>query len=158
MLLKTTRRFTEYLDGKDIKYTAKENEGKSDWVSVKYSAENMESINLSFFFDQDCQSFALRVFSIAKVPQNKIPAVLSVCNELANDYRWVRFYVDNDFPVIPPNLPEEVYQLLDYGAIGRKARMEEGGVLTSGGYVVQHSDLDVSYSRSQRPQQMEATQ
>ena len=31
MLLKTTRRFTEYLDGKDIKYTAKENEGKSDW-------------------------------------------------------------------------------------------------------------------------------
>ena len=96
MLLKTTRRFTEYLDGKNIKYTAKENEGKSDWVSVKYSADNMESINLSFFFDQDCQSFALRVFSIAKVPQNKIPAVLSVCNELANEYRWVRFYVDND--------------------------------------------------------------
>ena len=96
MLLKTTRRFTDFLDGKSIKYTAKENEGKSDWVSVKYSAENMESINLSFFFDQDCQSFALRVFSIAKVPQNKVPAVLGVCNELANDYRWVRFYVDND--------------------------------------------------------------
>ena len=32
------------------------------------------------------------------------------------------------------------------------------GVFTSGGYVVQHSDLDVSYSRSQRPQQMEAAQ
>lgn len=75
-----------------------------------------------------------------------------------NDEQLGRFYVDNDFPVIPPNLPEEVYPLLDYGAIGRKARMEESGVFTSGGYVVQHSDLDVSYSRSLRGPQMEAAQ
>lgn len=81
-----------------------------------------------------------------------------VAPAVRNDEQLGHFYVDNDFPVIPPNLPEEVYQLLDYGAIGRKARMEEGGVFTSGGYVVQHSDLDVSYSRSQRPQQMEAAQ
>ena len=61
--------------------------------------------------------------------------------------------------IIGNNDPDKkVYKLLDYGAIGRKARMEEGGVFTSGGYVVQNSDLDVSYSRSQRPQQMEAAQ
>ena len=81
-----------------------------------------------------------------------------VAPAVRNDEQLGHFYVDNDFPVIPSDLPEEVYQLLDYGAIGRKARMEEGGVFTSGGYVVQHSDLDVSYSRSQRPQQMEAAQ
>ena len=39
--------------------------------------------------------------------------------------------------------------------IGRKARMEEGGVFTSEGYVVQHSDLDVSYSQSHCEPQME---
>lgn len=81
-----------------------------------------------------------------------------VVQAVRNDEQLGRFYVDNDFPVIPPNLPEEVYPLLDYGAIGRKARMEEGGVFTSGGYVVQHSDLDVSYSRSLRGPQMEAAQ
>ena len=55
----------------------------------------------------------------------------------------------------PPGLPEELYEILDYEAIGRKARMEEGGVFISGGYVVQHSDLDVSYSQSHCDPQME---
>ena len=74
---------------------------------------------------------------------------------VGNDGQLGRFYVDNDFPVLPSGLPEEVYEVLDYAAIGRKARMEEGGVFTSGGYVVQHSDLDVSYSQARCGPQME---
>ena len=74
---------------------------------------------------------------------------------IGNDEQLGHFYVDNDFPVIPPGLPEEVYAVLDYVAIGRKARMEEGGVFTSEGYVVQHTDLDVSYSQSHCGPQME---
>ena len=74
---------------------------------------------------------------------------------IENDEQLGHFYVDNDFPVIPPGLPEEVYEVLDYAAIGRKARMEEGGVFTSEGYVVQHTDLDVSYSQSHCGPQME---
>lgn len=74
---------------------------------------------------------------------------------VGNDEQLGHFYVDNDFPVIPPGLPEEVYEVLDYAAIGRKVRMEEGGVFTSEGYVVQHTDLDVSYSQSHCGPQME---
>lgn len=74
---------------------------------------------------------------------------------IGNDEQLGHFYVDNDFPVIPSGLPEEVYEVLDYAAIGRKARMEEGGVFTSEGYVVQHTDLDVSYSQSRCGPQME---
>ena len=74
---------------------------------------------------------------------------------VGNDVQLGHFYVDNDFPVIPPGLPEELYEILDYEAIGRKARMEEGGVFISGGYVVQHSDLDVSYSQSRCGPQLE---
>ena len=74
---------------------------------------------------------------------------------IGNDEQLGHFYVDNDFPVIPPGLPKEVYEVLDYAAIGRKARMEEGGVFTSEGYVVQHTDLDVSYSQSHCGPQME---
>lgn len=76
---------------------------------------------------------------------------------VGNDEQLGHFYVDNDFPVIPPGLPEEVYEVLDYVAIGRKARMEEGGVFTSEGYVVQHTDLDVSYSQSHCGPQMEVS-
>ena len=74
-----------------------------------------------------------------------------------NDEQLGHFYVDNDFPVIPPGLPEEVYDVLDYEAIGRKARMDEGGVFTSAGYVVQNADLDVSYSQSHCGPQMEVS-
>ena len=70
---------------------------------------------------------------------------------IGNDEQLGHCYLDNDFP----GLPEEVYEILDYEAIGRKARMEEGGVFTSAGYVVQHSDLDVSYSQSLCGPQME---
>lgn len=37
---------------------------------------------------------------------------------VGNDEQLGHFYVDNDFPVIPPGLPEEVYEVLDYAAIG----------------------------------------
>ena len=74
---------------------------------------------------------------------------------IKNDEQLGHFYVDNDFPVIPAGLPEELYEILDYEAVGRKARMEEGGVFISGGYVVQHTDLDVSYSQSLCDPQME---
>ena len=76
---------------------------------------------------------------------------------VGNDEQLGHFYVDNDFPVIPPGLPEEVYDILDYEAVGRKARMEEGGVFTSEGYVVQHTDLDVSYSQSHCGPRMEVS-
>ena len=74
-----------------------------------------------------------------------------------NDNQLGHFYVDNDFPVIPSGLPEEVYPLLDYEAIGRKARTEEGGVFTPCGYVIQHSDLDISYSQSRGGLELEAS-
>ena len=98
---------------------------------------------------------------MAELPLNRLIDLANsadcchVVAEAGNDEQLGRFYVDNNFPVLPAGLPEEVYELLDYGAIGRKARMEEGGVFTSGGYVVQHSDLDVSYSQSQGGSSME---
>ena len=36
---------------------------------------------------------------------------------VGNDEQLGHFYVDNDFPVIPPGLPEEVYEVLDYSMI-----------------------------------------
>lgn len=63
-----------------------------------------------------------------------------VC-EAHDDETLGRFYVDNDFPVLPCELPEALYELLDYEAIGRKARMDEGGVFTPQGYVVHNGEI-----------------
>ena len=51
-----------------------------------------------------------------------------VVAEALNDSQLGRFYADNGFIPITENVPDSVYELLDFEALGRKARNEEGGV------------------------------
>ncbi|WP_370867038.1 antirestriction protein ArdA [Pseudoflavonifractor phocaeensis] len=69
-----------------------------------------------------------------------------VMEDVVDDEALGRFYVENDFPVIPKGLHKVLYDMLDYEAIGRKARLEEGGVFTPRGYVMQHAELRRDYS------------
>ena len=68
-----------------------------------------------------------------------------------NDSQLGRFYADNGFIPITENVPDSVYELLDFEALGRKARNEEGGVFVDrdtygcSGYVVRHTDLVEAY-------------
>ena len=74
-----------------------------------------------------------------------------VVAEALNDSLLGRFYADNGFIPITENVPDSVYELLDFEALGRKARNEESGVFvdrdTYGcfGYVVRHTDLVEAY-------------
>lgn len=68
-----------------------------------------------------------------------------IAYEAHNDKSLGKFYMDNDMTDIPGNLPESVYELLDYEAIGRKARMAEGGVFTERGYVVLNGHIAQVY-------------
>ncbi len=52
-----------------------------------------------------------------------------------------RFYVEQGLYPELKSIPEENLPLLDYKRIGEKFSKEEGGVLVSGGYVLQTSDL-----------------
>lgn len=65
--------------------------------------------------------------------------------DVSNDKELGKFYVDNDFPVIPEGLPEVMYDMLDYESIGRKMRMGEGGVFTGKGYVVHSGSIAEVY-------------
>lgn len=56
-----------------------------------------------------------------------------------------KFYVDNGMSDIPDTLPEMLYEILDYEAIGRKARTGEGGVFTDKGYVVNSGPIAEVY-------------
>lgn len=68
-----------------------------------------------------------------------------IAYEAHNDKSLGKFYVDNDMADIPDNLPAAVYELLDYEAIGRKARITEGGVFTERGYVVLSGEITQVY-------------
>ncbi len=58
-----------------------------------------------------------------------------------NDGQLGRFYAENGFVPGVEDLPEELFDLLDFERIGRERRLAEGGVFTSQGYVLRHSEL-----------------
>ena len=74
-----------------------------------------------------------------------------VVAEALNDSQLGRFYADNGFISLTDKTPDSVYELLDFEALGRKARNEEGGVFVERdaygccGYVVRHTDLVEAY-------------
>nr|WP_326184188.1 antirestriction protein ArdA [uncultured Oscillibacter sp.] len=64
-----------------------------------------------------------------------------VVGEALNDSQLGRFYAENGFIPEVKAVPDEIFELLDFEMLGRKARMGEHGVFTLHGYVTQHDDL-----------------
>ncbi len=62
-----------------------------------------------------------------------------VLSEVKSDAALGRFYAENGFVQRTDELPDELFELLDFEKIGREMRQSDGGVYTSGGYVMQHS-------------------
>ena len=64
-----------------------------------------------------------------------------VVSEALNDSQLGRFYAENGFVPEVEGISDTVFELLDFTAIGLRARKDEGGVFTRKGYVLQNSDL-----------------
>ena len=67
------------------------------------------------------------------------------CHVLADihtDEDLGKFYADNDFLPELNDLPDSVYDLLDYAKIGKQMREDESGVFTPHGYVVCTEELE----------------
>ena len=71
-----------------------------------------------------------------------------VLYEARSDEELGRFYVDNGFVPETEDLPEALYELLDYAKIGEKMREGEGGVFLryGSGYVTQVGDLKEEFN------------
>lgn len=77
----STQQFVRAMDAKDIKHSDPEAAaGGRETVTVIYSGENIPSIRMRFFFDQDCQDVAIRVFDLVKVPEAKLDVLLKAIN------------------------------------------------------------------------------
>lgn len=74
-----------------------------------------------------------------------------VVADALNDSQLGRFYADNGFIPITDQVPDSLYELLDFEALGRKMREGECGVFVErdvygcSGYVTQNSDLVEAY-------------
>ncbi len=88
--------FMEYMDREGVKYTKQ----KDHVVKVAYSGDNMDSIPIFVFFDEDNEPLvAFKCWDIMNFKSNEA-AALVVCNTLNSEYRWVKFFLDKDKDIV----------------------------------------------------------
>lgn len=64
-----------------------------------------------------------------------------VVGEVTNDAQLGRFYAENDFLPELVDIPDDLYEKLDFSKIGRETREADGGVFTKYGYIMRHDEL-----------------
>ena len=90
-------RVKSFLEEKDVRYDYFERtEERNEAIKVSYRGDNAESVSVILFFDEDGESINVKSFSIAKVPSAKMMDMYVLMNEINNEYRWVKFYLDSD--------------------------------------------------------------
>ena len=105
------REFTMHMDANGIKYT----EQDEHVIKVSYSGDNMDSIPVFVFFDEDGDPYAqFKCWNIANFKNNESVAI-ELCNKLNAEYRWVKFYIDDDKDVVA-----SIDAMLDMGSCGEE--------------------------------------
>ena len=71
--------------------------------------------------------------------------ICHVVKDVDTDYKLEQFLAENNFILETEGVPDAAFELLNFAEIGREHQEPEGGMLTSFGYVEQHSDLVEAY-------------
>lgn len=90
-------KFTRFLDGKDIRYSRRNDSCISiGWDDLK----NIKSVAVIISFDEDGKRVELRSYSVGSFKDELFTKGLIACNEVNKKYRWVKFYLDDDQDVV----------------------------------------------------------
>ncbi len=85
--------FKNHMDQKGVRYRDK----GDDVISIIYDTDNAKSVEVLVGFDDDDKNLVTIVsFAIGEFPQDKFGEVLVTCNALNNEYRWMKFYVNDN--------------------------------------------------------------
>ena len=112
-----------HFDAKGVRYDYYERtEERNEAIKVSYRCDNAESVSVILFFDEDGGSLNAKSFSIAKVPEAKLMDTYVLLNELNCEYRWVKFFIDDDNEVTvsgdaiidETNAGEECYEIIQH--------------------------------------------
>ena len=89
--------FMRFMDCNNIKYT----DVKENVVRVVYTGDNLKTIPIYVFFDADGEGLVtLRCWEIANFKDRNKGHALIACNTLNKQYRWVKFYLDDDGDIV----------------------------------------------------------
>lgn len=89
----STRSFLEVCDQEGLKYTYNGVDNDNDeTVLLDYSLDNT-SITVRVFFEDEA-SCGIRVWYLITYDPSRLGEIVEACNNLNNQYRWVKFYAD----------------------------------------------------------------
>ena len=91
--------FETALDQRDIKYTELENSAQPA-VRIGYSMENMNHLDVFFWFDPDGETMHFGTGVIAHVPEGKTDQALRAINDANVNYRWLTVFLDKDSDIV----------------------------------------------------------
>lgn len=91
--------FEQVLDERGIVYSEVSNP-RFSVLKLCYSTENIEQLNIFFWFDEDGESVRFGSGAIAHVPDDRIDVVLRTLNDMNLRYRWLKFGMDSDNDVL----------------------------------------------------------
>ena len=88
--------FMRYMDAEGIKYVDRD----EFVVKVTYTGDNMKSIPVFVFFDEDGDPIVqMKCWDIANFKGKEAKAVLA-CNEMNKNWRWIKFHLDDDADIV----------------------------------------------------------
>ena len=93
--------FSKYMTEEDYIFTYEgtyENDDGSeeDEFFISFEAENMDSIDIEVFFDSDNEGAVFYVWDYVKFNAKQYDEMQEICNQMNNDYRFAKFYVEDD--------------------------------------------------------------
>jgi hypothetical protein len=87
--------FMEHLDDNDVSY----DDLDDGLIKIELGGDNAKSIDIIGMFEEDNEDVEFTCFSIGNF-QNNYDAGIRVCNEMNKEYKWVKFYVDDDADIV----------------------------------------------------------
>lgn len=107
--------FIDNLNSKDLHFSVEEKEGGKTIVQIPFDNRNHR-----FVFTGDNGEYLSMYTLFESVPQDNFADALIVCNQLNAKYKWLKFYIDEDFDLMidddaildPSNAADEAFELL----------------------------------------------
>ena len=91
--------FETALDQMSIKYTELDNVSIPA-IRIGYNMENMDHLDVFFWFDETGDTLHFGSGVIAHVPESKTEAALAAINQANVNYRWLTFFLDKDNDIV----------------------------------------------------------
>ena len=89
--------FIQSLNANNYRFTHNEaQDGRKEHIRISFNGDHGNTISQNFIFDPDGTSVNIVAFSICKVSSDKMMDMFVLLNEFNSNYRWLKFYIDDD--------------------------------------------------------------